>query len=84
MTTETNELSSFYVQFKAGIDEISNADTDEFHYALYLSHAISLMEKYLQDVFIHEISNDRSKLVKLATLPKFNTQTLKLPFETSA
>lgn len=55
-------------------------DSDEYHYGLYYANTISLMEKYLQDVFLHEIKSCRKKLLKLASKTKLSQQTLPLPY----
>ena len=38
------------------------------------------MEKYLYDLFIHEISTDRAALIKLGSQNKFRTESLKIPY----
>ncbi len=80
MTTDSYVQSEFYMEFQSGINIIKDKETDPFHYALYFSYAVTLMEKYLQDVFLYEIKNSRENLVRLATHPKFNSQSVKIPF----
>ena len=76
----TNTQSSFYRDFKIGLDYLKEQEGDELHRCLYFSNVISLMEKYLLDLFIYEISTDRNKIVKLATHPKFKAQSIKLTY----
>ena len=72
--------SSFYEEFCSGIEIIENQNNDEFHNKLYFSNVISLMEKYLYDLFIHEISSNRKAIVRLGTQNKFRTESLKIPY----
>ena len=80
VNTEEYIPSTFYNEFKINLEYISNQQGDELHRGLYFSNIISLMEKYLLDLFISEISNDRNKVVKLATHPRFKTQSVKLTY----
>ena len=59
--------SSFYEEFCSGIEIIKKQSNDEFHNKLYFSNVISLMEKYLYNLFIHEISSNREAIVELET-----------------
>ena len=72
--------SSFYEEFCSGIEIIEKQSSDEFHNKLYFSNVISLMEKYLYDLFIHEISSNREAIVRLGTQNKFRTESLKIPY----
>jgi len=80
MTSSQYTPSSFFEEYKSGIDCISSQNRDDFHNKLYFSNVISLMEKYLYDLFIYEISNDRVALVKLGTQNRFKLESLKIPY----
>lgn len=53
---------------------------DAFHNQLYFANLVSLLEKYLQDLFLHEITSNRSALIKLGTQGKFRSEALKIPY----
>ena len=72
--------SIFYEEFCSGIEVIESQCNDEFHNKLCFSNVISLMEKYLYDLFIHEISSNREAIVRLGTQNKFRTESLKIPY----
>ena len=80
MTSDQYAPSNFFVEYQSGIDIIVNQSGDDFHNKLYFSNVVSLMEKYLYDLFVHEISNDRTALVKLGSQNKFKSESLKIPF----
>jgi hypothetical protein len=72
--------SRFLAEYQTGIEKIIGQHKDEFHNKLYFSNVISLMEKYLYDVFVYEISTNRTSLIKLASQNKFRTESLKIPY----
>lgn len=72
--------SCFFVEFESGINCIRGQNGDNFHNKLYFSNVVSLMEKYLYDLFIHEISTDRVAMVKLGSQNKFKSEALKIPW----
>lgn len=76
--------AQFFSKFSAGIhateQHIALQTDGNFHYPLYFAHLFTLMEQYLGDVFIYEISTDRNCLVKLSQHPKFQSDSLKIPF----
>lgn len=74
------KFSGFYNEYKTGIDNILVQNKDHFHNKLYFSHVISLVEKYLYDLFIYEVSSNKTALDKLASHNKFKGQSLKIPF----
>lgn len=75
------QSSQFFKSFQLGVDQIRASETtDDLHLKLYISYIVSLMEKYLSDVFIYEISTNRENLMRLATHPKFRQQKLTLPY----
>ena len=80
MNSDQHNHSRFFAEFQSGIEKIKTQSNDDFHNRLYYSNVISLMEKYLYDLFIFEISSNRSTLVKLATQNKFRATSLKIPF----
>ena len=70
----------FYAAFSSGIEMIKNQSRDEFHNRLYYANLISLMEKYLYDLFIYEISSNREAIVKLGLQNRFKSESLKIPY----
>ena len=78
--TSDQYKSSFYEEFCSGIKTIESQSNDEFHNRLYYSNVISLMEKYLYDLFIHEITSNREAIVRLGTQNKFRSESLKIPY----
>lgn len=72
--------STYYQDFKAGLDKIALQveHADDFHLALYYASLVSMMEKYLFDVFITEIESDQSAFLRMCTMDKFANQTFKL------
>jgi hypothetical protein len=80
MTSEPQSHSGFYQQYVVGVDNITAQNKDSFHNQLYFANMISLMEKYLSDLFIHEISTNQTALVKLASHKHFKSMSLKIPF----
>lgn len=79
--SSSQQPSSFFVVFDNGISIIKQQNKqDYFHNKLYFSHIISLMEMYLYDLFVQEISTNRDALVKLAAQDKFKSLSLKIPF----
>ncbi len=80
MTIETEEFSRFYLDFREGVEQINAYSSDIFLNKLFFSQLISLMEKYLSDVFIYEISHDETLLKKLANENKFKAQSLPVAF----
>ncbi len=80
MPSESYLASKFYQNYQIGINNIKSQNKDFFHNKLYFSHVISLLEKYLHDLFIHEISSNRNALIKLASHNNFRGQSLKIPF----
>jgi len=81
MNSNQTNHSRFYDEYQSGIRIITaQNNNDEFHNKLYYSNVISLMEKYLYDLFIYEISSDRNALVTLGTQNKFSAASLKIPY----
>ncbi|MDM8541956.1 hypothetical protein QUF90_12785 [Desulfococcaceae bacterium HSG9] len=80
MNSNQTNHSRFYDEYHSGIRIITAQNNDEFHNKLYFSNIISLMEKYLYDLFIYEISSDRNALVILGTQNKFSAVSLKIPY----
>ena len=80
MTSSQHTPSSFFEEYKTGIDCINSQNRDDFHNKLYFSNTVSLMEKYLYDLFVYEITNDRVALVKLGSQNKFKSESLKIPY----
>ncbi len=76
MTTDTQGRSGFYNAFKSDLNALRNYQNDPLINRLLFSHAISIMEKYLYDLFIHEISTNEAKLKRLANQNKFKEQKL--------
>lgn len=80
MTSDQYTPSKFLVEFQSGIECIESQTKDDFHNKLYFSNIVSLMEKYLYDLFVHEITTDRTALVKLGSQNKFKSESLKIPY----
>ncbi|MGI2125324.1 HEPN domain-containing protein [Shewanella oncorhynchi] len=80
MTSNQYEPSEFLIEYRDGINKIGRQTKDDFHNKLYFSNVVSLMEKYLYDLFVHEITTDRSALVKLGMTNKFKSESLKIPY----
>tara|TARA_R110002167_G_scaffold2284_3_gene11691 strand:- start:981 stop:1511 length:531 start_codon:yes stop_codon:yes gene_type:complete len=80
MTSNQYTPSQFFMEFQGGIDRIKSQTNDDFHNKLYFSNVVSLMEKYLYDLFVHEIATDRTALVKLGSQNKFKSASLNIPY----
>ena len=80
MTSRPYEPSDFLIEYRDGISQITSQTGDQFHNKLYFSNVVSLMEKYLYDLFVHEITTDRSALIKLGMTNKFKSESLKIPY----
>ncbi len=81
MNSNQTDHSRFYDEYQSGMRKITlQTNNDEFHNQLYYSNVISLMEKYLYDLFIYKISSDRNALVTLGTQKKFSAVSLKIPY----
>lgn len=79
--TFSYQPSQFLITFQIGIEQVrEQPHYDDFHQKLYFSHTISLMEKYLSDVFVYEISNNRDRLIRLAQHSRFQSESLKIPY----
>lgn len=76
----SHQPSQFYQHFHQESLKIKLDDIDDFHCQLYFSYIITLMEKYLADVFIYEISQHREHLIRLAQHHKFQSESLKIPY----
>lgn len=72
----SSQVSSFSTDFSNGISLIQQAaaDTDGFHRQLYFSNVISLMEKYLSDLFLYEVTAKEDVFKLMTTANKFKTQ----------
>lgn len=72
--------SSHYQAFKAGLGKIASQveHADNFHLALYYASLVSMMEKYLFDVFITEIEGNDSAFLRMCKMDKYANQTFKL------
>ncbi|HCE4571542.1 TPA: hypothetical protein NJ576_000647 [Vibrio parahaemolyticus] len=66
--------------FTEGLTQIRAQSRDSFHNQLYFSNVISLMEQYLSNLFIFEITNSPESLRKLASHDKFRSATVTVPF----
>ncbi|MBA6222612.1 hypothetical protein H4J51_17465 [Colwellia sp. MB02u-18] len=68
--------SSFSTDFLNGITTIQSLspESDGFHKQLYFSNIISLMEKYLSDLFIHEITSKDNIFNLMTSAHKFQSQ----------
>ncbi len=80
MTTDIQGRSSFYHSFESDLNALKTYDSDSLINRLLFSHTVSIMEKYLCNVFIHEISTDNVKLKQLANQNKFKEQKLGVAF----
>ncbi len=80
MNSKTEHRSPFYEEFQMGLENIRKAPKSSFLNNLYFTNIISLLEKYLYDLFIHEISNKHSLVQKLANTKKFKEQRLAVAF----
>lgn len=80
MAYNTRFFDTFLAEIQATKQNITLQTNSDFHYPLYFSHIFTLMEQYLNEVFIHEISTERNRLIKLSHHPKFQSETLKIPF----
>ncbi|MFA0492025.1 hypothetical protein BCT41_15120 [Vibrio splendidus] len=68
--------SQFMNELQTGIVVIqtNSLNCDQFHSQLYFSNVISLMEKYLYDLFIHEITTKDDVFKLMSSAQKFSTQ----------
>lgn len=80
MTTSSYQPSSFFQQFKTDIETLDTSLQDPLHNKLYFAHCITLMEKYLSDLFIHEVTTNRESLIKVGLLNKYKDQTIKVGY----
>lgn len=80
MTTDIQRKSGFYRSFKDSMDRLGSYSCDPLLNLLFFSHVISVMEKYLYDLFIHEISENSTKLKRLANQNKFKEQKIGVAF----
>lgn len=73
MNTNTYTKSSFFEEFQAGLSKISTSlgNADQFHLNLYYSSMISMMEKYLFDVFVAEIEGNDDAFRKMCLTDRF-------------
>lgn len=82
MTTDTPAYvpSQFIDRLQVSISAIQtySASTDEFHRQLYFSNVISLMEKYLYDLFMHEITTKENVFKLMTSAQKFVGQKYKV------
>lgn len=65
-----------YNQFQVDITRINDqlATTDDFHRPLYYSNVVSIMEKYLYDLYIGEVTSCDNSFKEMCKLPKFAMQ----------
>ena len=80
MTTDIQGRSGFYNSFESELNALKTYQNDPLINRLLFSHTISIMEKYLSDLFIHEISFNDVKLKRLANQNKFKEQKLSVAF----
>ncbi|CAK1711401.1 RiboL-PSP-HEPN domain-containing protein [Vibrio crassostreae] len=75
-SSQTSETSTFSADFHEGIVRIQQAasNADSFHRKLYYSNVVSLMEKYLSDLFLYEITENDEKFNLMTSAQKFQTQ----------
>ncbi|MGF1685017.1 hypothetical protein [Photobacterium minamisatsumaniensis] len=77
----SEEQANIYLAaFIGGIAQIKAQGRDSFHNQLYFSNVISLMEQYLSNLFIFEITDSHQSLQKLASHDKFRAATVTVPF----
>lgn len=74
------QADTFLINFKNGINQINSQKRDDFHNQLYFSNVISLMEQFLSNLFVFEITNSRESLQKLANHEKFKATTVTVAF----
>ena len=80
MTAETPRQSDFYLSFESDLRKLATYHDDPLMNRLLFSHVITIMEKYLSDLFIYEISNNDGKLKRLANQNKFKVQKVTVEF----
>lgn len=79
--TPNNHIESiYYIQFRTGLEQISAQveSADAFHLALYHASMVSMMEKYLFDVFINEIETSNNAFLKMSQMDRFKNLSYKL------
>jgi hypothetical protein len=69
---QTAHFSEFQTKMGLLSSLISNAD--QFHLQLYYSNVVSVMEKYLYDLYVGEITSCDSAFKEMCKLQKFSTQ----------
>lgn len=74
------KANEFLGVFNDGIANIKAQNRDDFHNQLYFSNVISLMEQFLSNLFIFEITECHQSLQKLASHDKFRSATVTIPF----
>jgi hypothetical protein len=80
MSTDSQTGSQFYQSFKSNLEALRCFPEDLLLNRLLFSQIITLLEKYLLDVFIHEITTNTTKLQTLANHNKFREQKLGIAF----
>lgn len=76
MSTDNSPVyapSAHYVIFREGIDKIISrlGNADEFHLSLYYASMVSMMEKYLYDIFIAEVEGNENAFWRMCKMNKF-------------
>ena len=79
MTTEQGG-SDFYQRLTADVATLAGYDNDPLMNRLLFSQVITIMEKYLYDLFIHEISTKDTALKRLENHNKFKENRLEVAF----
>ncbi len=76
MTTSSYSPSSFWNELNQNLETLrkKSVGCDELHLNLYFSNAISVMEKYLYDLFVFEISSKDTIFKKMCSAEKFKSQ----------
>lgn len=80
MNTSTQGRSQFYHSFRTDIDALAGIEGSPLLNRMAFSQAITVMEKYLYDVFLSEISSNDRKLQRLANENRFKEQKLSVAF----
>ena len=76
MSTDTSPIyapSAHYMIFREGIDKITSQveNANEFHLSLYYASMVSMMEKYLHDIFIAEVECNEDAFWRMCKMNKF-------------
>lgn len=80
MNTNIYTKSACFEEFQAGLSKIaaSVGNADQFHLNLYYSSMVTMMEKYLFDVFVAEIEGNEDAFRKMSLTDKFKNKSYPL------